>query len=90
MNTVIGGFLTFAIMTLTIGYATSGMIDLINKEDPIINENVLKDYYTLASGLSLDLKEGKQVFAILVTDHEDNIKMDPSYVRLIASIDDVN
>ena len=90
MNTVIGGFLTFAIMTLTIGYATSGMIDLINKEDPIINENVLKDYYSLASGLSLDLKEGNQVFAILVTDHEENIKMDPSYVRLIASIDDVN
>ena len=87
MNTVIGGFLTFAIMTLTLGYATSGMIDLINKEDPIINENVLKDYYSLASGLSLDLKEGNQVFAILVTDYQDNIKMDPSYVRLIASIE---
>ena len=87
MNTVIGGFLTFAIMTLTLGYATSGMIDLINKEDPIINKHILKDYYTLASGLSLDLKEGNQVFAILVTDYQDNIKMDPSYVRLIASID---
>ena len=58
MNTVIGGFLTFAIMTLTLGYATSGMIDLINKEDPVINENVLKDHYTIASGLNLDLKEG--------------------------------
>ena len=64
VNTVVGGFLTFAIMTLTLGYATAGIIDLINKEDPIINENVLKDYYTLSSGLSLDLKEGNQKFAL--------------------------
>ena len=69
VNTVIGGFLTFAIMTLTLGYATEGMIDLINKEDPIINENVLKDYYTIDSGLNLDLKQGNQVFALDIRDH---------------------
>ena len=64
VNTVIGGFLTFAIMTLTLGYGAAGMIDLINKEDPIINENVLKDYYTIESGLKLDLKQANQLFAI--------------------------
>ena len=64
VNTVVGGFLSFAIMTLTLGYATSGMIDLINREDPIINENVLKDYYGSNSGLSFDLKQGNQVFAV--------------------------
>ena len=57
VNTVVGGFLTFAIMTLTLGYATAGIIDLINREDPVINENAFKDYYTINSELFLDLKE---------------------------------
>ena len=64
VNTVVGGFLSFAIMTLTLGYATAGMIDLINKEDPIINENVIKDYYAINNDESLDLKQGNQAFAI--------------------------
>ena len=66
MNTVVGGFLSFAIMTLALGYATAGMIDLINKEDPIINENVHKDYYSRASGKMLDLKEANQVYALSI------------------------
>ena len=64
VNTVVGGFLTFAIMTLTLGYATAGIIDLINKEDPIINETIVKNYYTMRNGESLDLKQGNQAFAI--------------------------
>ena len=48
INTVVGGFLTFAIMTLTLGYAVGGMIDLIEKADPIINENFHKDYYGIS------------------------------------------
>ena len=50
INTVVGGFLTFAIMTLTLGYAVGGMIDLIEKADPIINENFHKDYYGISEG----------------------------------------
>ena len=51
-------------MTLTLGYATAGIIDLINKEDPIINETIVKDYYTMNNGENLDLKQGNQAFAI--------------------------
>ena len=57
MNTVVGGFLSFSIMTLALGYAASGMIDLIKREDPIINENLVKDYYAMSSGLNLELKQ---------------------------------
>ena len=69
VNTVVGGFLTFAIMTLVLGYASGGMIDLINREDPIINENVIKDYYTVSNGLNLDMKEGNQAFALTILDY---------------------
>ena len=55
-------------MTLVLGYASGGMIDLINREDPIINENVIKDYYTVSNGLNLDLKEGNQAFALTILD----------------------
>ena len=85
VNTLVGGFLTFAIMTLTLGYATAGMIDLINKEDPIVNENVVKDYYTVSNGKSLDLKQGNQAFAIEIMDYETgSYEIDPSYVRIMA------
>ena len=85
VNTLVGGFLTFAIMTLTLSYATAGMIDLINKEDPIINENVVKDYYTVSNGKSLDLKQANQAFAIEIIDYETgSYEIDPSYVRIIA------
>ena len=80
--------MSFAIMTLTLGYATAGMIDLINKEDPIINENVVKDYYTISNGKSLDLKQGNQAFAIGIFDYYAGFyEMDPSLVRIMAWFD---
>ena len=72
-------------MTLTLGYATAGMIDLINKQDPIINENVVKDYYTVSNGKNLDLKQANQKFAIAIaSDYTGIYEMDPSYVRILA------
>lgn len=57
MNTVVGGFLSAAIMTVTLGYAIGGIVDLINREDPIINENILKNYYGSTDRQGLNLKE---------------------------------
>ena len=79
-------------MTLTLGYAIAGVIDLVNREDPIINENVIKDYYTVSNGESLDLKQGNQAFAIQIVDYNaawyggSIYIMDPSYIRIMAEI----
>ena len=66
VNTVVGGFLSFAIMTVTLGYAIGGIVDLINREDPIINENIVQDYYGLTDLDGLNLKESNQKMAIAV------------------------
>ena len=54
VQTVVGGFLSAAVITLTLGFAIIGIHDLIMRSDPTINQNIVHSYYgTEEVGLDL-------------------------------------
>ena len=85
MNTVVGGFLTAAIITVTLGYAIASMIDLINREDPIINENIVKGYYGTENSEGLNLRDSNQKMAIAVLDEIEENFYYPSVNRFYVN-----
>ena len=51
---MVGGFLSAAVITLTLGFAIIGIHDLIMRSDPTINQNIVHSYYgTEEVGLDL-------------------------------------
>ena len=73
-------------MTVTLGYFIVKMEALVQRSDPIINTNTVKDYYDSNSeGLNLD--QNNLHFAISVNDRFDGRSLyDPRYVRLVAQL----
>ena len=55
VKTAIGGFLTAAILTFTLGYFVTNMQALIKGSDPIINESIVYDYYGVEDEGGLNL-----------------------------------
>ena len=54
VQTVVGGFLSAIVITLTLGYSITGIYDVISKSNPLINENIVYSYYgTEEDGLDL-------------------------------------
>ena len=53
IKTVIGGILTTAIITLTLGYFIIKLQDLMAGTDKTINYNVMHSYYADHEGLNL-------------------------------------
>ena len=53
IKTVIGGIMTTAIITLTLGYFVIKFQDLMAGTDQIVNYNVLHSYYSGKEGLNL-------------------------------------
>ena len=70
-------------MTLTLGYAITGLLDLISKSDPKINQNVVHSYYGTEE-VGVDLSKTNQRIAIAVQGWDGQLKTDPKYVRLVA------
>ena len=83
VTTTVGGILTAAIMTLTLGYFIMRLQALSAGSDPTINNNIVHNYFGANKGLNL--YEANHSFAISVTGYNDNLtKYDPRYVRMIA------
>ena len=57
-------------MTITLAYAITGIIDLINGSDPIINENIIKDYYAAVEGDGANIKEANLMFAVALVNKD--------------------
>lgn len=57
-------------MTITLAYAITGIIDLINGSDPIINENIIKEYYASIEGDGTNIKEANLMFAVALVNKD--------------------
>ena len=56
VKTLIGGILSYIIISVTLGYAINLIPDLILKTNPIINESKIQDYFGKQKD-GVDLKE---------------------------------
>lgn len=77
VKTAIGGFLTAAILSFTLGYFVTKMQALINGSDPIIHESVIHDYYGIEDQGGLNLSKANQTFAISVNNAQGTYNYDP-------------
>ena len=84
VQTVVGGFLSAVVMTLTLGFAIIGMHDLISKSDPTINSNIVHSYYGTEED-GLNFSKANQRLAISVLGWDQQTKYDPKHVRLVAT-----
>ena len=51
MKTIVGGCMTLLIFIITFSYAIQGMINLLQKKDPLITESLKESYYDAKLGL---------------------------------------
>ena len=86
---MIGGFLSAAVITLTLGYAIIGINDLISRSDPKINQNLVHSYYGTEE-IGLDISKTNSRLAIAVTGYDGETKYDNRYMRMTASLYTVN
>ena len=61
IGTVLGGVLTMLLMILTISYAASTLLEVMQPENPVVNVNDHKDYY---ENQRLNFNEADVRFAI--------------------------
>ena len=52
---MIGGILSAFIIAVTLGYAIMKVLDLVNKDNPVISQNIIQNYYgNEIDGVTLD------------------------------------
>ena len=73
------------IMALTLGYAVTKTNQVIQRANPSINSNSIRNYFDKNSGVNL--YRDKQIFAFSAVGTDGVPKYDPRYVRMIARYD---
>ena len=68
------------IMGVTLGFAATGIVEVIEKRNPIINVNSQKDYY-FSNELNLNKSNVKFAFGAMGGFDNDQPKNDPKYVK---------
>ena len=85
MNTAFGGCLTSSILVLTLAYTLLKFSDLYTKDNPVVSQMTIQDYYSLTDELSL--KDINFKFAFTVEGYYDNKrKIDPRYVKQLVKL----
>ena len=85
VKSAVGGFFTFSLIALVLYYATSTLVDLYERNSPIINTNIIEDYYDSTD--EMDLDESNFRFAIGAKEYYSNQSInDPKYVKWVAKI----
>ena len=74
------GFQSIVILIITFSYATKTAIELYHRDNPIIYENYIYDYFGHENGL--DLNEHNVKFAFTVQGMDGQVKNDPRFVNL--------
>ena len=85
MNTVFGGIVTSSIIMLTLAYTLLKFNDLYTKDNPIISEMIIQDYYSPTDELSLNDINFKFAFTV-ESFFERKRKDDPRFVKTIFSL----
>ena len=71
------------IIAVTLGYAIMKVHDLVAKDNPVISQNVIQNYYgNEIDGITLD--DAHQHFAISIVGLDGKPKYDSRYVRIMA------
>ena len=79
IGTVLGGVLTMLLMILTISYAASTLLEVMQPENPVVNVNDHKDYY---ENQRLNFNEADVRFAIGIYGDQDLLsKTDTRYTK---------
>ena len=82
VNTVFGGMVTSSIIMLTLAYTLLKFSDLYTKDNPVVSEVIVQDYYSPIDELSL--KDINFKFAFTVESYyEKKRKDDPRFVKQI-------
>ena len=85
INTVVGGILTSAILTITLGYFVKILQEQVSGSSQIITFNVFQSYYGPDKGFNMS--ENNQRIAIAILGNYDWLtKYDRKYVRLVADL----
>ena len=83
VNTVFGGTITVLILSLTVTYAILKCIQLLNRENPTINDYPIEEYFGVAETVNLNEIEFK--FAFSYRNRETHSLVDdPRYVKYIV------
>ena len=85
VSTTIGGYVSTICMVLVLIYATIKFIDLYNRNNPVINENIIKNYYGNEDVINLYENGFRMAFAIEGY-YDQKLKDDPEYVKLLARL----
>ena len=89
VNTIFGGIVTSSIIMLTLAYTLLKFSDLYTKDNPVISEMTIEDYYSPTDALSL--KDINFKFAFTVESYyKKKRKDDPRFVKSFFRLNSKN
>ena len=89
VRTVIGGFMTLTILTVTLGYSITKFADLTEGNNPNINLKTIPNYYGPTDGLNLATETNfRLAVGMRWADYPDDVSLqyDPQAVRWLARL----
>ena len=86
VNTIPGGFLTLAILLLTLVYATGKFQDLVLGSNPNIYNNIEQDYFGTKDALKLSDTNFRIAFGITKLGYETIAEPEPQLFKWVARI----